>query len=76
MKHVTFTRDMRPYHAGMMRLVPAEVAAKLEEEGAIEPNPPDWPAAPAGADASSDAPRKKPRLPRGRDLLGQTYLTK
>ncbi len=43
MKHVTFIKPMAPYPAGGRLLVPDEVAARLEAEGAIEPNPPYWP---------------------------------
>lgn len=80
MKHVTFTRDMRPYRPGEMRLVPDDVAAALERDGVIQPNPPAWP--PVAADRPADSapaaqqPLRRPRFPRGRDLLGQTYLTK
>jgi hypothetical protein len=40
MKHVTFTRDMRPYSAGSRALLPDDVAVRLEAEGAIQANPP------------------------------------
>lgn len=72
MKHVTFTRDMRPYSAGEMRLVPDDVAAQLEADDAIRPNPPSWPA-PAPDAETPEQPAGKPqlRLP-GR----QRYLTK
>ena len=43
MKHVTFTKPMIPHNVGDRRLVPDAVAARLEAEGAIEPNPPDFP---------------------------------
>lgn len=80
MRHVTFLRDMRPYRVGDMRLVPDEVAAELERDGAIKPNPPVWPPAAADRPADSAPPAqqqlRRPRFPRGRDLLGQTYLTK
>ena len=74
MKHVTFTRDMKPQHrAGEMRLVPDDVAVQLEAEGAIVANPPSWP------EGASEEAKPSPRTrlgKRGRDLLGQTYLTK
>lgn len=44
MKHVTFTRDMKPYRAGDKRLVPDHVADELTLAGAIAPEPPDFPA--------------------------------
>jgi hypothetical protein len=49
MKHVTFTRDMRPHSAGDKLLVPDDVAARLAAEGVVEPNPPDFPARTASA---------------------------
>jgi hypothetical protein len=61
MKHVTFTQDMRPYRIGDMRLVPDEIAAKLEAEGAIKPNPPTWPEGAAGDEPV--APRRRVRPP-------------
>lgn len=80
MKHVTFTRDMRPYRPGEMRLVPDDVATQLEAEGVIAPNPPAWPPVPAQAGTPTVKPDPaappRRRFPRGRDLLGQTYLTK
>jgi hypothetical protein len=59
MKHVTFIKPMLPHNVGDRRLVPDEMAARLERDGRIEPNPPDWPATP-GAQAPS------PRLKRYR----------
>jgi hypothetical protein len=47
MKLVKLTRDMYPNRAGDTRLLPDNVAARLEASGEIEPNPPDWPARPA-----------------------------
>lgn len=35
MKLVEFTRDMRPQTAGSTRIVPDDVAARLEAEGAV-----------------------------------------
>jgi hypothetical protein len=65
MKHVTFTREMRPYVPGERRVVPDEVAARLEAEGAIAPDPPDWPAAamaqqPGPGEASHRKPQRYP----------------
>jgi hypothetical protein len=62
MKHVTFTRDKKPYQAGGMAVLPDELAARLEAEGAIERNPPAWP---AGGEAKPALAHKP-----------QTYLTK
>lgn len=62
MKHVTFVRAMPPHSVGDRRLVPDEIAARLAAEGAIQLNPPDWPA---------DAPAK-PAKPAHR----RRYLTK
>jgi|GEM_PF-2063653 hypothetical protein len=62
MKHVTFTRDMRPYSAGSRALLPDDVAVRLEAEGAIQANPPAWP---AGGEAKPALAHKP-----------QTYLTK
>lgn len=75
MKHVTFTRDMKPQRAGEMRLLPDDVAAQLEADGAIEPNPPSWPAGSENKPAEAK-PSRRSRMMRGRELLGQTYLTK
>ena len=76
MKHVTFIRDMKPYQAGGMALMPDELAAKLEAEGAIMANPPAWPPGSESKPVEGKPPRGRFKLPRGRDLLGQTYLTK
>lgn len=57
LKHVTFARAMPPQHAGDRRLLPADLAARLEREGAIEPNPPDWP--PHAKPAPAAKPRKR-----------------
>jgi hypothetical protein len=70
MKHVTFTRDMAPYRAGEMRLVPDGVAADLEASGDIKPNPPVFPP----HEESAAKPAQRPRVVRR--SLGQTYLTK
>jgi hypothetical protein len=47
MKHVTFTAHSNSGRAGERRLVPDVVAERLERNGEIEPNPPDWPEKPA-----------------------------
>lgn len=73
MKHVTFTRDMAPYRAGEMRLVPDELAAELAARGEIKPNPPDFP--PMSEPRAEQKPTSRLGR-RARDLLGQTYLTK
>jgi hypothetical protein len=62
MKHVTFTKPMIPHNVGDRRLVPDAVAARLEAEGAIEPNPPDFPPSNvAGLAAASGQASLKPR---------------
>jgi len=72
MKLVTFNRAMSPYVAGERRLVPDDIAVRLQAAGdvsAVE----DWPAptTPQPAPAKPQA-----RAPRSSRLLGQTYLTK
>lgn len=54
MKHVTFIHNAAGVPYGTRRLLPDDVAARLEREGAIEPSPPDWP------ERRPDAPRPKP----------------
>lgn len=71
MKHVTFTRDMKPHRAGEQRLVPDELAASLEREGAVEPGAPDWPES-AKPSAPSAPPQQKPERRPDR----QRYKTK
>ena len=67
MKHVTFTKPMIPHHVVDRRLVPDAVAARLEAEGVIAPNPPDFPPsnvaglAAAFGQATLAKPRGKPR---------------
>ena len=68
MKHVTFRKPMIPHNVGDRRLVPDALAARLEAEGLIEPNPPDFPpanvaslAAAAGQAALPATPRKRYR---------------
>jgi hypothetical protein len=77
-KHCTFTRDMKPQRAGEMRLLPDDVAAKLEAEGAIAPNPPDWPAKPQAAPAAETPAESQHHLSRRerRELRRQQYATK
>jgi hypothetical protein len=62
MKHVTFTRDMRPHSAGDKLLVPDDVAARLAAEGVVEPDPPDFPARPA-VSAPASTNRRDRRAP-------------
>jgi hypothetical protein len=62
MKLVSFNRAM--VGMGNPALVPDEVAARLESQGLIKPNPPDFPEKPA--DAMPAQPARRP----------QTYLTK
>lgn len=79
MKHVTFTRDMRAqgFNAGERRLLPDELAAKLEAEGAIEPNPPTWPAQSAGQKpAPPQDPLRKLSHRERRELRRQQCQTK
>jgi len=64
MRHVTFTRDMAPQHRGDRRVVPDEIAALLEAEGAIEPNPPSWPQIVHRDPAPAKAPAAPPRRPK------------
>lgn len=59
MKHVTFTRMMSPHQPGERRILPDDVAARLEREGVIAPHPPSWP---EGAEAApSDSEKQKYR---------------
>lgn len=79
MKHVTFTRDMRPHRAGERRVLPDDIATRLEVEGAIAPDPPDWPDQ-AGA-TNNPPPAMQPDPARQlsrkqRRALAQTYSTK
>jgi hypothetical protein len=83
MKHVTFTRTMLPQRAGDRRILPDDVAARLEAEGAILPDPPDWPEKPPQRGEPPEIPpdrerggadQRRDELPR-RDRR-QTYLTK
>lgn len=70
MKHVTFTRDMKPHRVGEQRLVPDDLAAELEHEGAIEQDPPDWP--PSAKPSVPSVPPQKPERRPDR----QRYKTK
>lgn len=73
MKHVTFTRDMRPQRAGEQRLLPDDVAARLEADGVIAPNPPDWPEGPQPSVPAEPSPATNT----ARDRRGrQRYPTK
>ena len=65
MKLVEFTRDMRPQMAGSTRILPDDVAARLEAEGAVR-NVRPWPertdsGVPVVA-APQVTPVEKPRL--------------
>lgn len=57
MKQVTFARPQAPFGVGEKRLVPDDVAATLEKEGVIEPNPPSWPMRPVPAPVLHKQPR-------------------
>jgi hypothetical protein len=59
MKHVTFTKPMIPHNVGDRRLVPDPIAARLEAEGRIAPNPPDFP--PAKVAGQAAPPVGKPK---------------
>ena len=61
-RHVTFTKPEPGIPAGTRRLVPDDIAARLEREGRIEPNPPSF------GESAAMAPEK----PRRR----QAYQTK
>lgn len=82
MKLATFDRAMAPYVVGETRLLPDDEAARLEREGVIKPNSPDWPAKPQAAAPGAETRDMRPRSrlrQRAGDLLGstgQTYLTK
>ena len=66
MKHVTFTRPMIPHNVGDRRLVPDAVAARLEAEGLIEPDPPDFPPAKVAELAAAAGQAPLPAKPRGK----------
>lgn len=59
MKHVTFTRDMKPYRARDGALLPDAIAAALAAAGVIEPDPPDWPQRPLVAAPPAPIPARK-----------------
>ena len=68
MKQVTCIKPMAPYHVGGERLVPDDVALRLEAEGMIAPNPPAWPPSPQPSPRPAAAPEPRRR--------GHSYLTK
>lgn len=59
MKHVTFIKPMIPHNVGDRRLVPDAIAARLEAEGRIAPNPPDFPPAKVAGQATPPAGKPK-----------------
>ena len=75
MKHVTFTRDMLPIRAGEQRVLPDDVAARMESEGAVAPNAPDWPPQPA-ADPKPFALTEPEPEPERAERRSRRYLTK
>jgi hypothetical protein len=68
MKLVRFTKDMAPHKAGDKRLVPDDVASRLEEAGEVDDVQP-FPVV-----AASETPRKRPLL--GMTRPGKTYETR
>ncbi len=71
MKSVEFTRDMRPNTAGSTRIVPDDVAARLEAEGSVR-NVKPWPER-AESGVPLVAAKPKLTLPEGKR---QSYKTK
>ncbi|MEJ0093398.1 MAG: hypothetical protein WDN46_08165 [Methylocella sp.] len=73
MKLVEFTRDVLPHRIGERRVLPDDVAARLEASGEIAANPPDhgkkpFPTQQSQPDSASPKAAKHNRR--------QTYLTK
>jgi hypothetical protein len=66
MKHVTFIKPMIPHNIGDRRLVPDAVAARLEAEGLIAPNPPDFPPSNVAGLAPAAGQAALPAKPRGK----------
>lgn len=73
MKLVEFTRDMRPQAAGSTRVVPDDVAARLEAEGAVR-NVRPWPEPPP--EAAGAASTGKPAAPPAKRGGKQSYQVK
>lgn len=72
MKLVKFNRAMAPFVSGETRLVPDDVAVRLEAEGVIDPNPETFP---VGTSKPVLTAQRPPLFGRDR-LRGQKYQTK